>query len=180
MLKVTSLLAVMMLAESALAGEISIGFDSWLGGTRSGTCHATTISGPLDAVRSYEKRQKERFENADPAVVERLNKSVLMSVTVVTHKQPECAQNSGTPEKIVITPPKSREPILVIPLVPEAVELSNLAGAKFTATNASASVPVEDIERLAGKEYEFHLIYSDHAYKDRWKADYSAKILRAK
>jgi hypothetical protein len=103
---------------------------------------------------------------------------VLVKAVVVTYKQPRCAQNSGVPEKVVLTAKDGREPLLVVMLVAEEVSLKNLVGGDFTAINGNGSVALSEIAKLRGRELDFHLVYSDHGYKDKWKKDYADKILR--
>jgi hypothetical protein len=171
--------AFVVAASPALfAGSVDVGINTLNGGTKYGTCHVTTFAGPADAVASYEKRQKERFEPVDPDVVKALQTGVSVSATVVTYKRPECAQNSGRPEKVVLSVHGGVEPVLVVQLKQEEVELKNMLGATFTAVNAHGTVPAEEIQKLVGKEFDFHLVYSDHGYKDKWKKDYAAKVLK--
>jgi len=128
----------------------------------------------------YEKRQKERFEAADPAVLEALGHSV--SVSVRMQAPPEwrwCTLNSGRPEKIVLAVKGGIEPVLTIPLASEELMLKNLAGAELAAFEGSASLPTAVIEQLLGKGLGFHLVFADRKpYTDTWKKDYAAKVLK--
>lgn len=173
-------LAVLLTIATAVAhaGEVGIGYDTMNGGTKLGTCHSTTFQGPRDAVQRYTKLQKDRFEQVDAAVIEQLGAQVSVRLDVVTYKQAHCAQNSGVPERIILTEKNGDVPILTIPLKAEPVKLGNMAGAEFTAMEANGNLSLADVKKLVGKEYDFHLIYSDHKYKDKWKKDYAEKILK--
>lgn len=169
-------LAAAVCSAGANAGEVTIG-TNFMGHAKDGTCHAISFLSSEDAAKDYRARQKERFEPADPEVLGRFANSVAVTLTLVTTPTYRgCAWNSGIPEKIVITD-QAREPVLVIPLKAEAMTVKNLAGAQFTIFTASGSVPEADILKL-DKDYDFHLIYADHTYHDKWKKDYPDKIFK--
>lgn len=173
----TTLVLLLMAAAPLSAGEISIGVDTMYGGTKVGSCHVTRFTGPGTAVSKYKALQKAKFEEADPAVVARLGAEVQIAVDVVAGDQTWCAQNPRIPEKIVIAVKGAQQPVLTIPLERQDVELANLQGAKFTATNGTAVVSVQEIRKLVG-EYDFHLVYAGSVFKDKWKKGYADQILK--
>jgi hypothetical protein len=168
--------ALLALAPNlASSGQLWIGFDK--SAAEGETCHMTYFYGPAETVRAYQQRQTERFEPINPTVVARLSKLASVSVKVET-RDIGCIQNSGTPEKIVVSERESSVPLLTIPLDVEHFTLTNLMGATFPAANGSASVALAQIAKLRDRELVFHLIYSDHVYKDKWRKHYAAEILR--
>jgi hypothetical protein len=170
-------IVVVSLVEPVWAGEVKIGMDPL--GMFPRQCHVARFVGPKEAVARYEKRQKQRFEKPDPEVIDRLSRHVSVSVTMSAPPERHwCTLNSGRPEKIVLAVKGGVEPVLVIPLTVEEMTLKNLAGGEFAAFDGSAMVPIADVEQLVGREFDFHLVFGDHVFKDKWKKDYAAKVLK--
>jgi hypothetical protein len=157
------------------AGQIWIGLDKSAG--EGVLCHIVHFEGPGEASRSYEEQQKERFEPVDPAVLAKLKRSVVVRVEIQSDEA-GCVQTSGTPQKVVLTEKGSTTPVLAIQLDPEPVTFRNMLGATFTAVNGAAKVDPAKFVSLKGRELEFHLVYSDHVYRDRWRSHYAAEVLR--
>lgn len=173
---VAALAAVAVCSAGANAGEVTIG-TNFMGHAKDGTCHAISFLSSEGAAKEYRARQKERFEPADPEVLGQLANSVVVTLTLVTTPTYRgCAWNSGIPEKIVITD-QARESVLVIPLKAEATTVKNRAGTRFTIFTASGRVPEADILKL-DKDYDFHLVYADHTYHDKWKKAYPDEIFK--
>ena len=169
--------AVVALASPGWAGEVRIGMDPM--GMFPKQCHVVRFLGPQEAAARYEKRQKERFEKPDALALEALSRGVSVSVTMeAPAERRSCTLHSGRPEKIVLAVKGGPEPVLTIPLVVEEMTLKNAAGGEFRAFNGSAMVPLGDFEQLVGRELDFHLIFGDHVYEDKWKKDYAAKVLK--
>ncbi len=168
---------IALAGSSSWAGEVEIG--KMLGQPKR--CYVARFTGPKEAIARYEKGQKDRFEQVDPTVIARLSKSVAVAVAMEPPKERGmwCASGDGTfkPEKIVFAAKGGSEPLLTIELQGEPGTMANLAGAEFSYFDGHAELPVAELERLAGKDLDLHLVFAGRVQKESWKKDYAAKIL---
>jgi hypothetical protein len=173
---------VVLVSGPASSETIDIGFDAMNGGgMKAGTCHLTRFTGPADQVKQYEEAQRSRLENPDPAVVEKLRATVSVSARVYDGggaAPASCLTGKAVPQRVVLTAKGSDTPALSIALEPEQATLKNRAGAEFAVVNGRGAITADELRPLAGKEYDFHLIYADRGYKDKWKAGYVDKLLK--
>lgn len=162
----------------ASAGEVKIGMDAF--GLLPKRCHLIHFVGPADALATYERTQKERFEAVDPAVAERLSKNVTVAVLPEWIQDRKwCVSDTDHPQKVVFAEKGSSEPLLVVPLELQEVERKNgLGAAVFSGWGGRGFVPLADLERLAGKELEVHTVFAERVQKDKWKKDNVGKILK--
>lgn len=177
MLRHFAVVALALFPAVVLAGEVRIGMDGM--GMYPKQCHVARFLGPKEAAAAYEKRQKERFEKVDVDHAAALAQSVSVSVIMAAPKERRWCYSAGRPEKIVLATKDQAEPVLVIPLEITESTLKNLMGATFSRYDGTAQVPIADVEKLSGKEYDFHLIFAEgKPFNDTWKKDYAAKILK--
>jgi len=163
-------------APAAWPGEVKIGMGPM--GMYPKKCYVARFVGPDLAVARYEHAQKERFEKPEPAIVAQFRKQVLISVrNEASPERTDCTLAGGRPDRIVLALKGGVEPVLVIPLAIEERMLQNAAGAAIPTFSGSATLSTADLEQLAGKELDFHLVLADGVQKDKWRRNYSAKIL---
>jgi hypothetical protein len=110
--------------------------------------------------------------------LDEIKRIVLLTLVVTTAHREDCAQNPGSPEKIVLTEKDGTEAVLTVPLEQEPVKVGNGLGSTVDALNATGKIAIEDVRSLVGRDYDFHLIYSTHQYKDVWRKGYAQKILQ--
>jgi hypothetical protein len=183
--RIAAAAAVVALAGPAWGRDICIrpsmmGMDYGYG-ARIDHCHVICFTKPKEAVARYETAQKDRFEKPDPATIDHLSQTILVSVTMTEGGRDPvnggACRSAGAPEKLVLA--KDGTPVLVIPLKAEEITIKNAMGATFAAYDGTGEMAVTDMNRLTREsDLDLHLVLQNYVQKETWRNDWAEKLLK--